>query len=247
MTDNHKKRRNYLIATIILGSIVIFAIMYFFSPTSQITQGNPAENFQKRMDLQPFLIIAIFCLASMNFTISRYKKLNSGIKGEENTQKLLSNLPNSYIVKSNIPLIHEGKRAEIDNLIISERGLVIVETKNYSGRLSGSSDSTTWTQVKYSRSGHRYEKDLKNPIKQVNRQTWILSQILKNNGICCWIDSVVYIQQAECDFEDKKLFTNPQMLVNYILTLGKPNSLSQKDIAKIQTILSNMKETMKNT
>ena len=124
-------------------SIVIFAIMYFFSPTSQITQGNPAENFQKRMDLQPFLIIAIFCLASMNFTISRYKKLNSGIKGEENTQKLLSNLPDSYIVKSNIPLIHEGKRTEIDNLIISERGLVIVETKNYSGRLSGSSDSTT--------------------------------------------------------------------------------------------------------
>ena len=60
MTDNHKKRRNYLIATIILGSIVIFAIMYFFSQTSQITQGNPAENFQKRMDLQPFLIIAIF-------------------------------------------------------------------------------------------------------------------------------------------------------------------------------------------
>lgn len=48
MTDNHKKRRNYLIATIILGSIVIFAIMYFFSPTSQITQGNPAENFQKK-------------------------------------------------------------------------------------------------------------------------------------------------------------------------------------------------------
>lgn len=56
-----------------------------------------------------------------------------------------------------------------------------------------------------------------------------------------------FIQQAECDFEDKNLFTNPQMLVNYILTLGKPNSLSQKDIAKIQTILSNMKETMKYT
>lgn len=246
MMDNRKKRRNYLIATIILVGVIVFAAMYYTDLATQTNQSNLISFSEKvtqdRNNFMVFFFFALICGLIANFTLGRYKKLNTGIKGEEKTQKLLSTLPESYIISSNVPLIYEGKKAEIDNLIISEKGIIIVETKNYKGRISGSADSPTWTQVKYSRGGNRYKKELRNPIKQANRQTWILSQILKSHGIHCWIDCLVYLQQAQCDFKDKKLFTNPYEMIDYIQALGKPNALSKEDIEKIQSILATLKE-----
>lgn len=43
-----------------------------------------------------------------------------------------------------------------------------------------------------------------------------------------------FIQQAECDFEDKKLFTNPQILVKYILTLGNLIPYHKKILQKFK-------------
>lgn len=52
-------------------------------------------------------------------------------------------LRNVYIPKQN------GGTTEIDLLYITEKGIIVIESKNYSGYIFGSEDSTNWTVTLY--------------------------------------------------------------------------------------------------
>ena len=84
---------------------------------------------------------------------------------------------------TNVKISFNNSETECDNIIINNFGVFIIEVKNYSGSLSGNENDDEWVERKYFE-----EKSVKNPIKQVKRQIYILSKLLKNNGLRAWIE-----------------------------------------------------------
>ena len=93
----------------------------------------------------------------------------------------------------NVTIRYEDKETELDNVIVSKRGIFIIEVKNYKGELEGEEDSYEWNKYNYSKNGNIYLKIVKNPIKQIKRQIYILKSFLKYYGIDIWVDGYVYL------------------------------------------------------
>ena len=118
------------------------------------------------------------------------------------------------ILLNNISITADGKTAEYDNIIINRYGVFIIEVKNHVGKLYGNEDDYDWVKVKTTPGGNNYEKTVKNPIKQVKRQVYILSKFLKDNGIKAWIDGYVF-------FVNHNSPVNSQYVLNTITDIEK--------------------------
>lgn len=80
------------------------------------------------------------------------------LKGyEENGAKFLFNV---YIPKS------ETETTEIDVIMISQYGLFVIESKNYSGWIFGDENQYKWTQTLPTGKGKSHKEHFYNPIKQ---------------------------------------------------------------------------------
>ena len=90
----------------------------------------------------------------------------------------------------------DDKQSEADNIIINSRGIFIFEVKNLSGTLLGDEETYDWIQIKDAGHGNAYQKTVKNPVKQVKRQIYILSKLLKDNNINIWIEGYVFFVQG---------------------------------------------------
>ena len=133
---------------------------------------------------------------------------------------LKSILRNDDVLIRNVCLQVNGKEAEIDSLIINNNGIFIVEVKNYNGRLYGDIDDFEWTKEKISPGGNVFYKQVKNPIKQIKRQTYILSQFLKENNIRIWISGYAYFINCNSPVDDDCVINDIDELDRIIHTPG---------------------------
>ncbi len=88
---------------------------------------------------------------------------------------------------TNVSIEYDGKKAELDNVIVNRFGVFIIEVKNYKGRLVGGEDDFMWRKYKMTDAGNTYESSVKNPIKQVRRQVYVLAKYLEYYGIRVWV------------------------------------------------------------
>ncbi len=88
---------------------------------------------------------------------------------------------------TNVSIEYDGRPAELDNVIVNRYGVFIIEVKNYKGNIIGNEDDYEWHKYKTTSAGNTYEKTVKNPIRQVKRQTYILAHYLEENGARVWI------------------------------------------------------------
>lgn len=163
------------------------------------------------MDLFLFVIIALIVLLFLAIRLFRKKReqreiKSAGNKGEAYFNNMLKSiLRDDDVLIRNVCLQVNGKEAEIDSLIINNNGIFIVEVKNYNGRLYGKSDDFEWTKEKVSPGGNVFYKQVKNPIKQVKRQTYKLSQFLKENNIRIWISGYAYFINGNSPVDDESV------------------------------------------
>ena len=163
------------------------------------------------MDLFLFVIIALIVLLFLAIRLFRKKReqreiKSAGNKGEAYFNNMLKSiLRNDDVLIRNVCLQVNGKEAEIDSLIINNNGIFIVEVKNYNGRLYGDIDDFEWTKEKVSPGGNVFYKQVKNPIKQIKRQTYILSQFLKENNIRIWISGYAYFINGNSPVDDESV------------------------------------------
>ena len=251
LIDNEKKIKYYFWGMVlsICGVASFFGYLLFLA----LRPNQPSSLFgnllafskavQEEINLSnylfPLFVVCIISFAIFQYCFKHYKILKTGLQGEKMTQNILKTLPNSYQIISNITIEFEGKRSEIDNLILSPKGIVIVETKSYKGTLRGKEEDSEWSFTKTSNQGKEYTSSIKNPLKQAKRQTYILSQILKENNINCWIDSYVYILESQCYVSSEKIFLDERSLIHKIVSSGKENALNGADIDRIKNILKN--------
>ena len=50
-------------------------------------------------------------------------------------------------VINDVTIVVDGKSSQIDHIVVNDRGVFCVETKNYSGRIYGEENQQQWTQV----------------------------------------------------------------------------------------------------
>lgn len=178
------------------------------------------------MDLFLFVIIALIVLLFLATRLFRKKReqreiKSAGNKGEAYFNNMLKSiLRNDDVLIRNVCLQVNGKEAEIDSLIINNNGIFIVEVKNYNGRLYGDIDDFEWTKEKVSPGGNVFYKQVKNPIKQIKRQTYILSQFLKENNIRIWISGYAYFINGNSPVDDESVINDIDELDRIIHTPG---------------------------
>lgn len=79
-----------------------------------------------------------------------------------------------YQVHSNVTLeLLEDITTQIDHVIISKYGIFVIEAKNYSGWIYGSSKQKTWTQVLYNQ-----KNTFQNPLRQNYKHIKFLQALL---------------------------------------------------------------------
>ena len=138
---------------------------------------------------------------------------------------------------TNIKISFEERDAELDNVVINNRGVFIIEVKNYSGILIGDEDDFEWIKNKYTEAGNFYQKSVKNPIKQIKRQVYILSGYLKAHGFDVWIEGYVFFVEGNSPINSKYIL-NTQKDIDTVIHFGINNKLKKVDKERIVEFIS---------
>lgn len=164
-------------------------------------------------------------------------RVTAGKQGEREATEIIKQvLQEDDILLNNICISHEEKSTELDNVIINSNGIFIIEVKNYSGTLIGREEDYEWTKYKISRGGNVYEKQVRNPMKQVKRQVYILSQLLKYYGINVWIDGYVLILNSDSHIHSDIILESLED-IDWAIHKQSRNSLNKKAVIAVKEIL----------
>jgi hypothetical protein len=111
----------------------------------------------------PYIIVAIIIIALI---VSAYlkKPTTRGKIGEAKVSLRIGQTEeNVRYVINNLIIPNGDKTSQIDHIVINPRGIFVIETKNYSGRIYGNENQHEWTQVlAYGKTKHK----LYNPLMQ---------------------------------------------------------------------------------
>jgi len=126
----------------------------------------------------------------------------AGRKGEREAAFAVSRvLRDEDRLFSNVEFEYDGRPCEIDQVIVNRNGVFIIEVKNYSGELRGGEDDFEWRKTKTTGDGENHVKIVKNPIKQVKRQAYLLAQHLRYYGIDVWVEGYVWLIRGNSPVE----------------------------------------------
>lgn len=186
------------------------------------------------------LIIAIIVIAIIIFNLDgvlyESQKERAGRKGEEIAYtRIKSILRKGDHIFTNIEIVFDGKETELDFVIVNRYGIFIIEVKNFNGDLVGREEDRFWRKYKHT-DYDIYEKSLENPIKQVKREVYILSNFLKSKNIKDWVYGYVYLINGNRCTNSEYLLRNIKYVDKAIHT-QKKNLISEKNIRKISTVL----------
>lgn len=94
-----------------------------------------------------------------------------------------------YVINDLRLRIDEEKTSQIDHVLINDKGIFVIETKNYSGRIYGKESQLEWTQVlNYGRVKNKFY----NPVKQNKTHAYHISNLLTEKHSLT--SAVVFVQ-----------------------------------------------------
>ena len=182
------------------------------------------------------IIVAIVLLSKAGFTIESGKR-GAGRRGEVIVSNAIrSILSDEDILLTNIEISFKGKTAELDNVIINKYGVFIIEVKNYKGRIYGEENDYEWEKYKDDGYGNVFKKNVKNPIRQIKRQVYILAKYLDYNGEKVWINGYAFLVNGNSPIQSKYILSSVKAIERVIHTTGK-NELTKKQVENIAKIL----------
>lgn len=127
------------------------------------------------------LVGLIICSYKIFVTLGLNKKMLkgwriyiSGIKGERKVNKSLKKIALKNILLCDVNLCYGDCESQIDNILITKKGIFNIETKNYSGIISIDSNGI-WKQI-----SNRGESNINNFAIQALQHRSVLTHILKN-------------------------------------------------------------------
>ena len=144
--------------------------------------------------MELLVAIGFFALFILAVILRSGASARRGKRGEKIvSRRLRSALPEEYQILDDIYLpLPDGSTTQIDHIVISQYGIFVVETKNYSGWIFANEKSAQWTQTIY-----RAKNTFQNPIRQNYRHICALSSTLQISRN--YFTSVVAFT-GSCDF-----------------------------------------------
>ena len=163
----------------------------------------------------------------------------AGRKGEQYaTEVIQSVLREDDHLLTNVEISYKDRPAELDNVIVNQYGVFIIEVKNYNGTLEGEEDDYEWTKYHTTDAGNTYSKTVKNPIKQVKRQVYLLAKYLETySSTRVWIEGYAFLLKGNSPIESKYVLETFQDIDSAVHTFNR-NRLTSKEMDEILRILS---------
>lgn len=175
-------------------------------------------------------------LSSLDWTFESASE-RAGRHGEEIAVEIISRvLKEGDHLLTNIEIAYDGRRAEMDCIVVNKFGVFIFEVKNYSGQLVGDEDDYEWQKVKITDSGNMYAKQVKNPIRQLKRQIYLLAHYLQDHRIRVWVEGCVILLHQNSPVDSGYVISSLSDIDRAIHTEGKKR-LHPKEIGQIITLL----------
>lgn len=171
-----------------------------------------------------------------NITIEPASR-RAGRRGETAaTNAIKSVLHDGDLLFTNVEISFEDKPAELDNVIVNSYGVFIIEVKNYNGILVGNEDDFEWMKYKTTAAGNTYEKTVKNPIKQVKRQVYVLAKYLEYYGSRVWVEGYALLIQGNSPVRSTYILSSINDIDRAIHTPGR-NRLSKQQVESIAKLI----------
>lgn len=183
------------------------------------------------------LIIFFCCVA-----LAIYFKLPStrGKRGEKKVRRIIGEtIENKQYVINDIILVTDGKSSQIDHIVINPRGIFVIETKNYSGRIYGKENHLQWTQVL---SYGKVKNHFYNPLKQNATHIYTVRKLIDNLPVRSlvvfvqnntqYIEANNVIKLSDLAYELQKgdtILTPPQMSTAYNKLLAAKADITTKE------------------
>ncbi len=165
-----------------------------------------------------------------------YKRV--GIRGEEAAARAIESvLREGDRLFTNVSIEYDGKPAELDNVVVNKYGVFIIEVKNYTGYIVGGEDEYEWRKYKTTDAGNTYEKTVKNPIKQVKRQVYVLARYLEYYGPRVWVRGYAILLHGNSPVQSEYMLTSVADIDRVIHTPDR-RMLDAKTLEKINELLS---------
>ena len=177
--------------------------------------------------MEQLLIFVIVVFLVFRF-VTRTLKYNKGKAGEQRVIKKLSKLVKQFDeakVFNNAILETPDGSTQIDHLILSTRGIFVIETKNMSGWIFGGDSQKQWTQTIFSK-----KTKFQNPIHQNYKHVKAVQSLLAADlGII--FNVVVFVGEAEFKTDLPENVVKLKGLLPYIRSF-KQHLLRPEDVQK---------------
>ncbi len=153
-----------------------------------------------------FIVAGAFISIFTGYWIDqKNKEINiwkAGLIGQENVENILNllsdewNLINNYVIPR--------KSCDIDHLLVGPKGIFVIETKNYNGKIECNGDS--WSYTKTGKNGGIYKGHINNPSKQLKRNVWELRNYLEKKiygkgQLPFWIQGILVFTNTHAQLE----------------------------------------------
>ena len=184
-----------------------------------------------------FFVIILFIILLLSLSNGEDQKRIAGKEGELQARKILNHYLNENdLLLNNVNISIHGRNTELDYVVINNNGIFIFEVKNFSGKLVGNEDDQYWNKYKISSGNKEYIKEIRNPIKQLKREIYLLKEYLKYYGVDLWIEGYVLFVNMNSPVESEYTI-NDQSEIDDILHLRRNQVLTKNQIEKIISIL----------
>ena len=180
------------------------------------------------------MIIIIIIVFIIYIILKIYFPRIKGSVGEAKVNIKLNFLGKEYIIINDILIkSSNGYTSQIDELVLSEYGIFVIETKNYKGWIFGNEKAENWTQVIY-----KEKHTFRNPIKQNWSHIYALKNILSNYPNIKYYPIVVFSGNAKLKkIESSIPVIYSNRLISTIRKLSFEKCISIDDLNKIKSIL----------
>ena len=184
-----------------------------------------------------FFVIILFIFLFLSLSNGEDQKRIAGKEGELQAKKILNHYLNENdLLLNNVNILIHGRNTELDYVVINNNGIFIFEVKNFSGKLVGNEDDQYWNKYKISSGNKEYIKEIRNPIKQLKREIYLLKEYLKYYGVDLWIEGYVLFVNMNSPVESEYT-VNDKSEIDDILHLRRNQVLTKNQIEKIISIL----------
>ena len=182
----------------------------------------------------------------VGFIVFSKTNFGKGWLGEYQVRRIIGkNNPNKnkYVI-NNLTFNDGTKSVQIDHLIISTSGLIVIETKNRVGKIYGKEDDLNWTVVfKYGKE----KASMFNPVKQNEGHLKSLEKIL---SVKAPMNSIIVFTK-NADLREISTQTTPVVYANslkqFIKEYSVASAISSEQVLDIYNQLKEIKDNNKIT